>query len=604
MQDSEDDYFIAKIQAQKVEIETLQKQLRQQDFIQKQQILELSSELEGERKRVQELEAQIYDFINNDGLKQFALSLEEKLAQAENSILEYQNQEVFHQYQFQMHMQREIQALKRKSDNEEIEDLKQQILHMEEMAIQLIVEKDTVINELKDQLVNQNLEVQQNDYKEKDQQIINLTQVIQELNFKLEQEQLLMDEKIIKTEYEVTQRVLDNLNQAIDQSKYVERDLLQQIGYQEERIKQLDRLLKDQEKLIQNLKEEHYRENQTHENRSQELQRKLSNALQQVLKSDKKCEEAFQKYQHLQREKQNINKQKEELQKQIQKQEKVIKKLQSDLGELQQLLEQQQNQTDELENNLQEELQKYDNMVKYYEQELQSRSMSLGQEIQMRRDMTEENEQAQGQGGNLLSELLQTPNNNRISLSPKEYNHQSNQQNQFSNQQSARRSTRRNDENELHKEEIRQLKLTIENLEIDNDNFQLNIEVLQREIKKLLLEVQSMRRQKLENGSDKDLRQETETLKQHLHKVETMYLTSKLTSAEEIDYLKSELRRSEKISLDSQLLFNQITTEKEFFQAKLNKLETQIKKKKDLEKQKQKQDIENTVKSGLMGFFK
>lgn len=49
--------------------------------------------------------------------------------------------------------------------------------------------------------------------------------------------------------------------------------------------------------------------------------------------------------------------------------------------------------------------------------------------------------------------------------------------------------------------------------------------------------------------------------------------------AEEVDFLKRELKINEKDAMDSKTLYIQVSTEKEYFQEKLRKLELHNKKK-------------------------
>ncbi|CAK58327.1 unnamed protein product (macronuclear) [Paramecium tetraurelia] len=620
--DDEEMFLVGKIQAQKVEIEALQKQLRVTEFQFKQQILELTNELERERKRTGELENEINTQISSIGqgeIQSFATQLEQKLSEAENKLLEYKANE--------LKLQKEIQSLKRKPENEEIDELKQQLVKMEETAIALIVEKEKVIQDLKSQL-ECSTQIQETFHDqihhsdvddEKDIKIQNLKQLVQELNQKIEQDQLHFDERLMKLEHEITERVLDSISHQINESKSVEQDLLHQINLYEEKIKNQDKLLVSQEKLLQQVKDEKYKEVSFYEGRNAEMQKKLSSALQQVLKSDRKSEDAFKQYTNLQREKTILQKQRDEQVKLNVKLENNIRKQIQDMDELRQYNNSSQQQIDDLEqqvNHLEQQLQE---TKFYYEEQLQM------QKIHLPSERLPSQQEEQGQGGNLLSELLteeisiEKPHNTQ--QSEDSFHQQIPQTPQSKNggghlfassriSNASVNTKRRYQEMEQLKIELHSVKHENEQLAEEIENYEHLVGVLQQEIKAQLLEIQNLRKGKLDYSQERDLRIDQEQLKQSLHKLETHFITAKLSWAEEVNFLKSEVKRAEKQAQESTLLYNQILTEKEYFQSKLKKLETQIAKKEKKNQNSQntplspiKEDDQTIKKKGFLSYF-
>lgn len=82
------------------------------------------------------------------------------------------------------------------------------------------------------------------------------------------------------------------------------------------------------------------------------------------------------------------------------------------------------------------------------------------------------------------------------------------------------------------------------------------------------------------SAKEAELIAEYESLKSHLIKLETHFLTSKLQWAEETSFLKQELKYAEKTAADCKLEVAQLAQDRDFFQFKYKKLSAKINKKK------------------------
>ncbi|CAD8114912.1 unnamed protein product [Paramecium sonneborni] len=582
-QEDDEKFFIDTVQTQQLEIESLKKQIRLQEFQSKQQHLELINSLDQLKKRNEELDIELNNQIeltHETKLQKFALQMQEQLAKAEEQILIYQENEI--------KLLKDIQQLQAKLESDKITDLKHQLVKMEETAIALIVEKEFIISEQAKEIEllkqnekiynsqtqnSNNTQIQIYDFQE-------LENKIQEYQQKLEHQQSLHEEQLYNLERTITNNIFESLEHEMDQKKLVEQDLLHQISILEEKNKYYEKIINEQERKLNSLKEEKNQEQIIYDKRYQEICERLRNALQQIIKSDKKCEDAYKQFSLLQREKQNMTKQKEELiRKQVYLDNQNRKNTQAiqEYKELTETLQQQVNEQDQLIQEQNEQLQK---LAQHYEQQLKIAIQSNSQKFEFNDHEITQNQNA------LLSDLLkdsqmsQHPENTHIdspihSISQTPTSHLSDSYCSFQTKNSSRRRVGPNCKYENIKDALLDAKhiIKIQNLEISN--LEQTVEILQKELKSQLLEIHNLRKTKLDFKLDKENKLEIEKLKMCLNTMETHYLTTKLSLAEEVNFLKDELKRAESEAIKSKMQLTQLNSEFCIIQQKYQKLDKQ-----------------------------
>ncbi|CAD8118644.1 unnamed protein product [Paramecium sonneborni] len=580
-QEDDEKFFIDTVQTQQIEIESLKKQIRLQEFQSKQQHLELINSFGQLKKRNEELDLELNKQIQSSHetkLQQFALQMQEQLARAEEQILIYQENE--------MKLLKEIQQLQAKLESDKITDLKQQLIKMEETAISIIVEKEFIISEQAKEieLLKQNEKLNSSSTENNAQNKIfdfqELENKIYEYQQKLEHQQCLHEEQLSNLERTITNRIFESLEFEMNQKKLVEQDLLHQISILEEKNKYYEKLLNEQEKKLNSLKEEKNLEQSYNDKKYQEISERLRFSLQQLIKSDKKCEDAYKQFSQLQREKQNMTKQKEELiRKQVYLENQNRKHTQAiqEYKELTETLQQQINEQDQLIQEQNEQLQK---LAIHYEQQLKIAIQSNPQKFESCDHEIVPNQNL------LLSDLLkdsqisQQSENTHIdspthSISQTHTSHLSDSYCSFQTKNSSRRRIGANCKYENIKDALLDAKHTIKIQNLEISNLEQTIEILQKELKSQLLEIHNLRKTKLDFKQDKDYKLEIEKLKQCLNTMETHYLTTKLSLAEEINFLRDELKRAESEALRSKLQLTQLNAQFCIIQQNYQKLDKQ-----------------------------
>ncbi|CAD8196783.1 unnamed protein product [Paramecium pentaurelia] len=578
-QEEDEKLFIDTVQTQQLEIESLKKQIRLQEFQSKQQHLELINSLDQLKKRNEELDIELNKQIESTHetqLQQFALQMQDQLAKAEEQILIYQENE--------LKLIKEIQQLQGKLESDKINDLKKQLVKMEETAIALIVEKEFIISEQAKEI-----ELLKQNEKFNNQQIENNTQIldiqelenkIQDYQYKIEHQQQLHEEQLSNLERIITNRIFESLELEMNQKKLVEQDLLHQIHILEEKNKYYEKLLNEQERKLNIFREEKNQEQTLYDKKYQEISERLRYALQQIIKSDKKCEDAYKQFSQLQREKQNMTKQKEELirkQVYLENQNRKHTQVIQEYKELIDTLQQQVNEQDQIIQEQNEQLQK---LSIHYEQQLKIAIQSHQQKFEFN-----DNEIASNQNA-LLSDLLkdsqisQNNQNTHIdspthSIQQTHTSHLSDSYCSFQTKNSSRRRVGNDCKYENIKDALLDAKHTIKIQNLEISNLEQTVEILQKELKSQLLEIHNLRKTKLDFKQDKDYKLEIEKLKQCLNTMETHYLTTKLSLAEEINFLKDELKRAESEALRSKLQLTQLNAQFCIIQQKYQKLDKQ-----------------------------
>ncbi|CAD8092398.1 unnamed protein product [Paramecium primaurelia] len=578
-QEEDEKLFIDTVQTQQLEIESLKKQIRLQEFQSKQQHLELINSLDQLKKRNEELDIELNKQIESTHetqLQQFALQMQDQLAKAEEQILIYQENE--------LKLIKEIQQLQGKLESDKINDLKQQLVKMEETAIALIVEKEFIISEQAKEieLLKQN-EKFNNQQIENNNQILDIQELenkIQDYQYKIEHQQSIHEEQLSNLERIITNRIFESLELEMNQKKLVEQDLLHQIHILEEKNKYYEKLLNEQERKLNIFREEKNQEQTLYDKKYQEISERLRYALQQIIKSDKKCEDAYKQFSQLQREKQNMTKQKEELirkQVYLENQNRKHTQVIQEYKELIDTLQQQVNEQDQIIQEQNEQLQK---LSIHYEQQLKIAIQSHQQKFEFN-----DNEIISNQN-ELLSDLLkdsqisQNNQNTHIdspthSISQTHTSHLSDSYCSFQTKNSSRRRVGNDSKYDNIKDALLDAKHTIKIQNLEISNLEQTVEILQKELKSQLLEIHNLRKTKLDFKQDKDYKLEIEKLKQCLNTMETHYLTTKLSLAEEINFLKDELKRAESEALRSKLQLTQLNAQFCIIQQKYQKLDKQ-----------------------------
>ncbi|CAD8196938.1 unnamed protein product [Paramecium octaurelia] len=578
-QDQDEKLFIDTVQTQQLEIETLKKQIRLQEFQSKQQHLELINSLDQLKKRNEELDLELNKQIESTHeteLQHFALQMQEQLAKAEEQILIYQENE--------LKLIKEIQQLQGKLESDKINDLKQQLIKMEETAIALIVEKEFIISEQAKEieLLKQNEKLINSQTENNTQiQILDIQELenkIQDYQYKIEHQQSLHEEQLSNLERIITNRIFESLELEMNQKKLVEQDLLHQIHILEEKNKYYEKLLNDQEKKLNILREEKSQEQILYDKKFQETSERLRYALQQIIKSDKKCEDAYKQFSQLQREKQNMTKQKEELlrkQVYLENQNRKNTLAIQEYKELTETLLQQVNEQDQVIQEQNEQLQK---LALHYEQQLKIAIQSHPQKFEFNEQEMPSNQNA------LLSDLLkdsqisqnhQNTNIDSPTHSVTQTSYLSDSYCSFQTKNSSRRRVGNDCKYENLKDALLDAKHTIKIQNLEISNYEQTIEILQKELKTQLLEIHNLRKIKLDFKQDKEHKLEIEKLKQCLNTMEAHYLTTKLCLAEEINFLKDELKRAESEASKSKLQLTQLNAQFCIIQQKYQKLDRQ-----------------------------
>ncbi|CAD8202108.1 unnamed protein product [Paramecium pentaurelia] len=580
-QEDDEKFFIQTVQTQQIEIESLKKQIRLQEFQSKQQHLELINSLEQLKKRNEDLDIELNKQIESaheTKLQQFALQMQEQLAKAEEQILLYQENEI--------RLIKEIQQLQAKLESDKISDLKQQLVKMEETAIALIVEKEFIISEqakeielLKQNEKNNNAQTE-NSSQIQIYDIQELENKIQDYQYKLEHQQQLHEEQLSNLERSITNNIFESLELEMNQKKLVEQDLLHQIGILEEKNKYYEKLINEQEKKLNILRDEKHQEQIIYDKKFQDISERLRYALQQLIKSDKKCEDAYKQFSQLQREKQNMTKQKEELIRKLVYLENQNRKHTQAIQEYKELIETLQQQVNEQDQTIQEQNDQLQKLAIHYEQQLKIAILSHPQKLELNDHEIPSNQNA------LLSDLLkdsqisQNHENTHIedpnhSISQTPTSHLSDSYCSFQTKNSSRRRVGPNGKYENIKDALLDAKHTIKIQNLEISNLEQTVEILQKELKSQLLEIHNLRKMKLDFKQEKENKLEIEKLKLCLNTMETHYLTTKLSLAEEINFLKDELKRAESEALKSKLQLTQLNAQFCIMQQKYQKLDKQ-----------------------------
>ncbi|CAD8102337.1 unnamed protein product [Paramecium primaurelia] len=580
-QEDDEKFFIQTVQTQQIEIESLKKQIRLQEFQSKQQHLELINSLEQLKKRNEDLDIELNKQIESaheTKLQQFALQMQEQLAKAEEQILLYQENEI--------RLIKEIQQLQAKLESDKISDLKQQLVKMEETAIALIVEKEFIISEqakeielLKQNEKNNNAQTE-NSSQIQIYDIQELENKIQDYQYKLEHQQQQHEEQLSNLERSITNNIFESLELEMNQKKLVEQDLLHQIGILEEKNKYYEKLINELEKKINILRDEKNQDQIIYDKKFSDISERLRYALQQLIKSDKKCEDAYKQFSQLQREKQNMTKQKEELIRKLVYLENQNRKHTQAIQEYKELIETLQQQVNEQDQTIQEQNDQLQKLAIHYEQQLKIAILSHPQKLELNDHEIPSNQNA------LLSDLLkdsqisQNHENTHIedpnhSISQTPTSHLSDSYCSFQTKNSSRRRVGPNSKYENIKDALLDAKHTIKIQNLEISNLEQTVEILQKELKSQLLEIHNLRKMKLDFKQEKDNKLEIEKLKLCLNTMETHYLTTKLSLAEEINFLKDELKRAESEALKSKLQLTQLNAQFCIMQQKYQKLDKQ-----------------------------
>ncbi|KAL4426601.1 hypothetical protein ABPG74_009293 [Tetrahymena malaccensis] len=338
-EDDQDFDLSQKIQQKQAEIEELSKKIRYMDLDFKKKEIEMNAQLANEKQRVEELQDILQKKLAGIKENKEADELQKRLTIVEDELFE--KQQIAHEMLRQLtdmeqeneYLKSEVERLQstspQKNQNEDIDvdkivstcmelqkrndELQTEVEQIKRGAIDTIVEKEKIIIELQEQLdgltynmqnmdqniMNSNNEIHQEEIesirREYEQRIQFLEERCMELAQRLEQDQLHHEEQLLNLEQQITERVLENMQQHIDSAKSVEADLMQQLQIVEEKLRNQEKYLSDSQKLLQNTREEFRKEREQYELKIRNLT-KQAEQFEEVSRQVKQITKEFDDY--------------------------------------------------------------------------------------------------------------------------------------------------------------------------------------------------------------------------------------------------------------------------------------------------------------------